>query len=177
MNILKIESMAAAKGNKYAVGANNGRPPKYKTLWQLTVRCDEYFKHIEGESHQEKQTIKDPKTNAQKEIDIEVWDRQPEPPTITGLTLFLGFADKSSLYDYRDKQVFSHPIKRAITLIEHHHEKGLANKNSTGHIFALKNRGWSDKIEVESTTQSTVNITNQEDIITTPEDEISDTLE
>lgn len=68
-------------------------------------------------------------------------------PTVTGLTLWLGFADKTTLYDYRDKPEFSHSIKRGLTLIEMYHEEGLSDNNVAGRIFALKNMGWKDKTE------------------------------
>ena len=41
-----------------------------------------------------------------------------EPLTIPGLTLFLGFADKSSLYQYQQREAFTDSVKRARTLIE-----------------------------------------------------------
>ena len=74
-----------------------------------------------------------------------------ERPTVTGLTLHLGFADKSTLYDYRDKEnpEFSHPIKKALTRIEHALEKRLENNSVAGIIFGLKNMGWKDKQETE----------------------------
>lgn len=80
---------------------------------------------------------------------------QAEKPTITGLTLYLGFCDKNSLYDYRDKPEFFYPIKKALTKIENYHESALDGNNVTGRIFALKNMGWKDK------TESDVNLTAQ----------------
>lgn len=68
-------------------------------------------------------------------------------PTVTGLTLTLGFADKSTLYDYAKKDEFSHPIKRALTIVEMGYEDALRESNATGSIFALKNMGWKDKSE------------------------------
>lgn len=70
-------------------------------------------------------------------------------PTVTGLTLYLGFADKTTLYDYRDRAEFSHSIKKALTRIENYHESRLSENNVTGAIFALKNMGWRDKVEQE----------------------------
>lgn len=66
-------------------------------------------------------------------------------PTVNGLALFLGFADKSTLYEYRDRPEFSYPIKASLTLIEQYHEERLSENNVTGAIFALKNMGWKDK--------------------------------
>lgn len=148
--------MAAPKGNKYAVGANNGRPPKYKTAKELIKKCDEYFTYIEGESHTEKVKLRDKETGRIEEVEHEVWDRHPEPPTVTGLALFLGFASKQSLYDYNSKEDFSYPIKRSLMLVENYHEKALGDKNPTGHIFALKNKGWSDKVEIETTKKRSI---------------------
>ena len=83
---------------------------------------------------------------------LEAWEELiksgAETPTITGLTLALGFADKSTLYDYAKKPDFSHSIKRAITIVELGYEKALKESNATGSIFALKNFGWKDKSEI-----------------------------
>lgn len=68
-------------------------------------------------------------------------------PTVTGLALHLGFADKTTLYEYRDRPEFSYSIKRALTIIENYHESNLDGNNVTGRIFALKNMGWRDKVE------------------------------
>lgn len=114
-----------------------GAPRIYDTnnpedLIKVSNLCDEYFESIAPD------------------------DKNPlgEPPTVNGLTLFLGFCDKSTLYDYRNrKDELSHPIKKALTKIELSHEKGLYSKHPTGHIFALKNSGWVDKIEQDITSK------------------------
>lgn len=72
-----------------------------------------------------------------------------ERPTVTGLALFLGFASKQSLYDYEKNEKFSYPIKRALTMIECELEKRLENQSVSGIIFALKNMGWTDKVQTE----------------------------
>lgn len=74
-----------------------------------------------------------------------------ERPTVTGLALFLGFASKQSLYDYEKNEKFSYPIKRALTMIECELEKRLENQSVSGIIFALKNMGWTDKVQTEHT--------------------------
>lgn len=68
-------------------------------------------------------------------------------PTVTGLALALGFADKTTLYEYRDRDEFSYSVKRALMMIENYHEEGLSENNVAGRIFALKNMGWKDKSE------------------------------
>jgi len=74
-------------------------------------------------------------------------------PTVSGLSVFLGFADRSSLYDQKARgEDFSYPIKRAVSIIESMHEKALFSKESSpaGSIFWLKNYGWKDKQETDA---------------------------
>lgn len=99
-----------------------GRPRIYDDPDELDELCDSYFA---------------------------VCKENKERPTITGLTLYLGFADKTTLYDYRDREEFSHPIKKSITRIENELEKKLENNSVAGVIFALKNMGWKDKTDHE----------------------------
>ena len=87
---------------------------------------------------------------------LQAWEQKvasgQEVPTITGLTLALDFADKSTLYDYAKKPEFSHPLKKAITIVEHGYESALRGSGSpAGAIFALKNFGWKDKTETDLT--------------------------
>ncbi len=70
-----------------------------------------------------------------------------DKPTITGLTLYLGFESRQSLYDYKERQEFTYPIKRALTVIEHYYELCLRAQSCAGAIFALKNMNWHDKHE------------------------------
>lgn len=154
--------MAAPKGNKYAEGNNGGRPPIYTSEDVEKVDCliDDYFEYIKGESEDKEieRIVKDDEGNPKvvKET-VTVWIRHPEPPTVTGLTLFIGFADKSTLYDYSKKEEFSHSIKRGLLKIEQYHEiKTSYGDKCTGNIFVLKNFGWKDKTEVM---QTNVNLT------------------
>lgn len=122
-----------------------GRPPIYKEVEHLSNKIDEYFTYVQGE-YIERETI-NPIT-FQDEF-IKEWIREPERITVTGLALFLGFADRQSLQDYKKKPKFSFPIKRAMTKVEQAYENFLFEKNSTGAIFALKNFGWTDKSQVD----------------------------
>ena len=72
------------------------------------------------------------------------------PPTVTGLTLHLGFESKDTLYSYAKKDGFSYPIKRALLEIEEYHEIATAGGDKcTGNIFILKNFGWKDTIDTK----------------------------
>ena len=132
----------------------------------LAAKCQEYFEWIQGEYEEVEQPGVDKDGNltglmakATKVI------RHSEPPTITGLALFLGFENRQSLYDYREKEEFSGVIKRAMTLVEQGYEFKLHGDKPTGAIFALKNMGWKDRTETDITsngeavnTQPAINI-------------------
>jgi hypothetical protein len=70
-------------------------------------------------------------------------------PTVTGAVLFLGFCDKTTLYDYRDREEFSHSVKKLLLFVENGYEQALHGNSVAGSIFALKNMGWKDKSETE----------------------------
>jgi hypothetical protein len=94
------------------------------------------------------------------------FDQNPQKPTVTGLAHFLGFESRQSLYDYKCREETSYTIKRAILKIESIHEERLYDPNSTGSIFWLKNRDWSDKQSHEHSgdvklTDLTVTIVNK----------------
>ena len=72
-----------------------------------------------------------------------------QSPTWTGLALYLGFESRQSLEDYKKREGFSYPIKKALLRIENQYEKNIATRNPAGAIFALKNFGWRDKQEIE----------------------------
>jgi hypothetical protein len=73
----------------------------------------------------------------------------PRPPTITGLCLFLGFADRQSFYDYANEPGFSCAVRKARARIEQHHEERMSGNSPTGSIFWLKNHDWTDKQETD----------------------------
>lgn len=117
--------MAAPKGNKFALGLNTtGAPPIFKDKKELQDKIIEYFDKCESS----KENIK-----------------------ITGLCLFLGFESRQSFYDYEKREEFSYTIRRARLVIESHYEEGLNTFKYGGAVFGLKNMGWKDKTEVETT--------------------------
>lgn len=145
--------MGAPIGNKYAIGNNGGQPPIFATAEELSSAVDAYFVYCEGEFHIEKKKKKNLSTNEMEMVEVQVWDRYPEPYTITGLTLFLGFAHRQSLSDYEEKAEYSDIIKRARTRVEHGYEKRLFHDRPTGAIFALTNMGWKNQQQVDHTTK------------------------
>lgn len=120
-----------------------GRPPLFGSVDDFNAKVDEYFEWIQGD----KEIICDSDDDGNPQ-DREVFTRWPEPPTITGLCLFLGFESRQSFYDYEKRSGFSYSVKRAKLRIEAEYEKSMQSaRNATAHIFALKNLGWSDKQE------------------------------
>ena|SRR5690349_10190489 len=114
--------MAAPVGNKYALGHGQGRPATFETPEDLRKVVIQFFDEC--------------RVNGEK-------------PTITGLTLYLGFSSRSSLDDYcKRSDDFSYIIKRAKLAVEHAYEQS----GQTIDIFALKNMGWSDRSELDVTT-------------------------
>lgn len=118
-----------------------GRPRIYESVEELEQAIDDYFYPMVTTSVETKVgTITSQPVKSEERI---------KKPTVTGLALALGFADKTTLYEYRDRTEFSYPVKRALSMIEQYHEEGLSENNVAGRIFALKNMGWKDKIETE----------------------------
>jgi hypothetical protein len=116
----------------------------FKSAKQLAKRIDEYFNYIMGEFHLEKKSLKKPENEA--DTLQKVWDREPEPPTIAALALFLGFNSRQAFERYEQKGKFAHTLKSGHLRIEAAYEKKLHHQSSAGAIFALKNMGWNEKI-------------------------------
>src|SRR6202012_5131049 len=93
--------------------------PKF-TADELNIRIDEYFNFIKGKYRMTKVPSKDA---AAKPTRTKTWVRDPEPATITGLALFLGFSSKQAFDDCERKGKFSHILKRGRLRIESEYEK------------------------------------------------------
>lgn len=132
----KVKKGRDEKGRFLQGHQETWRPPKYKTAKELQEKIDEYFKS----GFNTREVIISIGGGKKQKVKIPVL-------TITGLVLFLGFADKSSFYDLEKNQRFSHSIKKARTFIEKEYEEQIQLGNPAGAIFALKNFGWSDVVE------------------------------
>lgn len=100
-----------------------GRPIKYGSYEELEKKINEYFSKVNEE-----------------EI------------TITGLCLYLGI-NKDTFYEYAKRDEFKDIINLARLVVENSYEISLRKNGRTGDIFALKNFGWQDKMEVENNTE------------------------
>lgn len=134
-----------------------GRPRIYESAEELAEAVDGYFEYCKGEYHIEKVPQKKKGKRGGDEdgeieiVEVKVWDRYPEQHTVTGLTLFLGFAHRQSLDDYEKRPEFSDIIKWARSRVEHGYEKCLFKDRPTGAIFALTNMGWKNQQNLDHT--------------------------
>lgn len=135
-------------GHRYSIGG--GRKPVYETPEELQEEINNFFEYIKGEFHEVEREAK----VGRKMIKIKerIWDREPEPATITGLFLFLGFASRQSMLDYKAKDaLYSDIIVRGKARVEHAYENRLHSQHVNGAIFALQNiAGWQNKKDVQN---------------------------
>ena len=113
---------------------------KFESPEEMKSAIDEYFKNLP------KKTII---TKEGAEIEFPF-------VSITGLALGLGFASRQSLYDYEGYDGFAEIIKAARLMVENNYEFQLIYGNTTGAIFALKQFGWTDKVEQTTTLEHNV---------------------
>lgn len=132
---MAIKKHSTAK--KKAEAKPNGRPPMFRTPQEMQKKIDLYFETMVG-----KFPLKDRDGS-------QVYDKTGNPvleecpPTVSGLALYLGFADRISLYDYKMKTNFADTVKKAIARVEAYAEKSIMTRDKpTGAIFWLKNHGW-----------------------------------
>lgn len=130
-----------------------GRPPKFRSPAAMQAKIDEYFEGCKGEILRDDDGM--PVLTKRGDV-VMVGER---PPTMTGLALALGFADRSSLLDYQAKPRFEAVIVRAKSRIEQYAEERLFDRDgAAGARFSLQNnfRGWKETRDVNvSASEST----------------------
>lgn len=155
--------MAAPKGNRFAVGNNGGRERVYTSVKKFRDECDAYFKYCLGETKKKRRKTGNDLVSGKPIFEEEVVVvRQPEHPTITGLTLWLGFSCLETFRNYEARNEFSTVAKRARAMVIMGYEQKLVTGKPTGSIFALKNIdrvNWQDKTIVDHENAPKSNIT------------------
>ncbi len=112
-----------------------GRPLLFKTLKELTDKADDYF----------------------DTIPMEEW-------TYTGLALHLN-TSRETLDDYKARPEFSDSLKKYSDMVTNSYEVDLKKHGRAGTIFALKNYGWTDKVEtVNTNTNANIEIKDKSEI-------------
>jgi hypothetical protein len=112
----------------------------------MVKKVKTFFDLIKGEYHHEETVIENDKPHT-SEPAKKIWDREPEPPTLTGLAFFLGFNSMEAFEDYERNGRFAPVLKRGRLRIEAWYEKKLHQQSPAGAVFALKNMGWNEKRE------------------------------
>lgn len=136
----KTSNSYAVKPDRYGVTFATGSPAFYNSPEEMGKEINDYFSHwIHGEIGEREVKV------GRKKVKEQYWIRKPEPPTVTGLCLYLGFATLQSLDDYCKKgPKFAEIIKRGKLRVQNRYEQNLSGDKPTGSIFALKNMGWKD---------------------------------
>ncbi|QJD95150.1 hypothetical protein HH214_04280 [Mucilaginibacter robiniae] len=125
---------------------------------ELTHLITKYFNWIEGEYHLEDTPVKTTAKSITETIQQKVWDREPQPATLSGLALYLGFESRQAFEQYETSGRFAAILKRARLQIESEYEKKLHFTSATGAIFALKSIGWTDKSETDDYSNLAANL-------------------
>ena len=110
----------------------------------LDALITQYFEYIKGEYQIVQKEVKTTGVKAKKTAE-KVWLREPEPPTFTGLALYLGFTSRQEFEAFETKGRYAPLLKRAKLHIESVYEKKLHFHSSSGAVFALRNLGWSER--------------------------------
>lgn len=124
----------------------SGRPRKFDTVEQMQAVIDEYFVYCDSKTKE---------VHTEKLGDMIMPD--PEPYTMSGLALALGFDSRQSLLNYESRkddkgQDFLDTIKRARMKVESDLDRRLNHRDTftPGLIFNLKNNfNYKDKTETE----------------------------
>lgn len=128
-----------------------GGPPgpagalKIKTREELIDRILDYFNRIST-------TIVDEQTG------VPIMSKWLTPPSFSGLALAIGISPQT-LRNYQQRDEYSDVVLQARAIIESYYEESLNSRNrATGAIFALKQLGWSDNIDLNLTTTGVVEV-------------------
>jgi hypothetical protein len=113
-----------------------GRPPIFKSVEELQEKIDAYKEYLETSG---------------------------KPPTIAGLAYYTGI-DRQTLYNYKEKDEFFGTIKKFVNWILSTYEEQAVEKGNAGIIFLMKNYGYTDKQQVETTGEVTLRVKTPEEI-------------
>lgn len=124
-----------------AVNTTRGRPKKWKSPKAMQKAIDAYFEECEGELLKDK--LGTPVTD-KRGVPIFIGRK---PPTISGLTYYLGFENRKALLYYENDDEFSPTIARAKMRVQAYTEERLFDRDGArGAEFSLRcNFGWNDK--------------------------------
>jgi len=110
-----------------------GRHHKFKTAEEMELKINEYFRECDEHTLTIIKKSKDGKIE-------EIIKPDPQPYTVPGLAVFLGYASRFSIQDLKEHKKFSQVIKQALARIENQRlQQALTRKRSEPvSIFDLK---------------------------------------
>jgi len=132
-----------------------GRPPMFTTAEAMQVLIDKYFEDCKGKKYLDADGLP---VICKSGFLYEV---EPEPYTITGLALALGFNSRMSLLNYEGKEEFVDSIRTAKARVERYAETRLYDsQGSNGAKFSLTNNwnGWKEKQETDVNLKGSISI-------------------
>ncbi|MBS1519556.1 MAG: hypothetical protein JST50_01060 [Bacteroidetes bacterium] len=127
--------------------------PKLASAERLNNLITHYFEWIKGEYRTEPKEINGVLT------DEKVWVRLPEPPTIAGLALHLGFSSLKEMSQYESTGKYPELIQGGRLRVIYEYEKRLLNGPASGAIFALKGiLDWNGQDEDKPSEPTNINL-------------------
>lgn len=103
--------------------AKVGRPKLFKSVKDIDSKVEAYKEYLE---------------------------KNKRPPTMAGLAYYLG-CDRKTLYNYSKDDNFFPTIKKYRDWVMMNMEEAAIDKGGGGTVFLLKNYGYTDKQEIETT--------------------------
>lgn len=133
---------------------SSGQKPRYRTPEELQVKIQEYMELCTP------QPLKDAEGNLLLSKEGNPIYGKARRPTVTGLALHLGFTSRQALLNYQGRPAFVDTVTRAKSWVEEYLEQCLTDpeQKPQGAIFALKQHGWKDSVDVNQT-GGAINIT------------------
>ncbi|HVW14939.1 MAG TPA: hypothetical protein VHB54_13980 [Mucilaginibacter sp.] len=106
---------------------------------KLNELVDQYFEYVKGEYQPATEQPKPGKAKSKSTVE-KICVREPEPPTLAGLILYLGFNSREEFETCAAAGRYHGPLNRAKLRIEAIFEQSL-HGHSGGAIYALKCMG------------------------------------
>ncbi|MGZ4000323.1 MAG: hypothetical protein ACXVIY_06835 [Mucilaginibacter sp.] len=122
----------------------------FSSLDEINNLIAEYFIHIQGRTRTLRRKVKDANGVVTRRS-VKITEREPEPPTATGLAYFLGFNSMQQFEDYETNGEFADQLKRGTLRIIAEYEKKLHLPSSAGAIFMLRSLGWNNRATEKET--------------------------
>ena len=115
-----------------------GSKPAFRSLEELQQQIDDYFDDCKPVFARDQDG----------RLEYDQWGRpiviDPNPPTVTGLALWLGFKTRRALLEYKGTRDYRDTVLRGMARVEKYMEQQLLTREGVrGAMFSLQNNfGW-----------------------------------